>query len=58
MTFEQAKEEAKKRFDRALTDEEARAFLEAHPAGELSEEDLNQVTGGIYRTPTARRSKR
>lgn len=58
MNIEQVKEEAKKRFDRDLTDEQARAFLEAHPAGELSEEELSQVTGGIYRTPTASRGKR
>ena len=46
MNIEQVKEEAKKRFDKELTDEQAQALLEAHPAGELSEEDLNQVTGG------------
>ena len=46
MTIEQVKAEVKKRFDRDLTDEQARVFLEAHPAGELSEEELNQVTGG------------
>ena len=52
MTIEQVKAEAKKRFDRDLTDEQARAFLEADPAGELSEEELNQVTGG-YMSPAA-----
>ena len=63
MNIEQVKAEAKKRFDRDLTDEQARAFLEAHPAGELSEAELNQVTGGHYnsfpyRTPIASRGKR
>ena len=51
MTIEQVKEEAKKRFDKELTDEQAQAFLEAHPAGELSEEELNQVTGGVFEGP-------
>ena len=46
MTIEQVKAEVKKRFDRDLTDEQARVFLEAHPAGELSEEELNDVAGG------------
>ena len=49
MNINQVKEEAKKRFDKDLTDEQAQAWLEAHPAGELSEEDLNQVTGGVFK---------
>lgn len=51
MNIEQIKEEAKKRFDKDLTDEQARAFLEAHPAGGLSEEELNQVSGGVFQDP-------
>lgn len=46
MTIEQVKEEAKKRFDKDLTDEQAQAFLEAHPAGELQDEELADVAGG------------
>lgn len=47
MTIEQVKEEAKKRFDKDLTGEQAQAWLEAHSAGELREEDLENITGGI-----------
>ena len=46
MTIEQVKEEAKKRFDKDLTDEQAQALLEAHPAGELQDEELADVAGG------------
>lgn len=46
MTIEQVKEEAKKRFDKELTDEQAQAWLEAHPAGELQDEELADVAGG------------
>lgn len=46
MTIEQVKEEAKRRFDREITDQEAQAWLETHPAGELSDEELDNVAGG------------
>ena len=46
MTIEQIKEEAKKRFDKDLTDEQAQAWLDAHPTGELQDEELANVTGG------------
>lgn len=46
MTVEQVKEEAKKRFDRDLTDEEAQALLEKY-GGELTDEQLEGVAGGI-----------
>ena len=46
MTIEQVKEEAKKRFDKDLTDEQAQAWLEAHPPGELQDEELENVAGG------------
>ena len=46
MTVEQVKEEAKKRFDKDLTDEQAQAWLEAHPPGELQDEELENVAGG------------
>lgn len=35
MTIEQVKAEAKKRFDRELTDEQAQEWLNAHTTGEL-----------------------
>lgn len=44
-TIEQIKEEAKKRFQKDLTDEQAQAWLEAHPAGELQDEELENVAG-------------
>lgn len=46
MNIEQIKEEAKKRFDKDLTDEQAQKWLEAHPAGELQDEELADVAGG------------
>ena len=46
MTIEQVKAEAKKRFDKDLTDEQAQAWLDAHPAGELQDEELADVAGG------------
>ena len=46
MTIEQVKEEAKKRFDKELTDEQARAWLDAHPAGGLQDNELADVAGG------------
>lgn len=46
MTVEQLKQEVKKRFDKDLTDAEAQAWLEAHPTGELQDEDLARITGG------------
>ena len=52
MTIEQIKEEAKKRLDREITDEQAQAWLDAHPAGELSDEELENVAGGGCGGPT------
>ena len=46
MTIEQVKEEAKKRFDKDLTDEQAKALLEKY-GGELTDEQLDDVAGGI-----------
>ena len=46
MTIEQVKEEAKKRFNKDITDEQAKAWLEAHPTGELQDEELENVAGG------------
>ena len=46
MTIEQVKAEAKKRFQKDLTDEQAQALLEEY-GGELSDEHLQQVTGGV-----------
>ena len=45
MTIEQVKAEAKKRFDKDLTDEEAQALLEK--GCELTDEVLDGVAGGI-----------
>lgn len=52
MTIEQVKEEAKKRLDHEITDEQAQAWLNAHPAGELSDEELENVAGGSCFIPT------
>lgn len=46
MTIEQVKEEAKKRFGRELTDEQAQEWLDGHGAAELSAEELDSVAGG------------
>lgn len=46
MTIEQIKEEAKERFGKDLTDEQAQALLENY-GGELTDEDLENVAGGF-----------
>lgn len=46
MAVEQIKEEAKKRFDQDLTDEQAEAILKSDGAEELSGQALEEVTGG------------
>lgn len=47
LSLEQVKAEAKKRFSKDLTDEQAQAYLDANLSGELREEDLEKITGGI-----------
>lgn len=46
MAVEQIKEEAKKRFDQDLTDEQAEAILKSDGAEELSDQALEEVAGG------------
>ena len=46
MNIEQVKEEAKKRFGKDITDEQAKAWLDTHPTGELRGEELENVAGG------------
>lgn len=46
MTIEQIKEEAKKRFNKDITDEQAQAILENYCSEELSAQTLEKVTGG------------
>ena len=46
LTIEQIKEEAKKRFNKDITDEQAQAILENHCSEELSAQALEEVTGG------------
>ena len=48
MTIEQIKEEAKKRFNKDITDEQAQAILENYCSGELSAQILEKVTGGAH----------
>ena len=48
MTVEQIKEEAKKRFNKDITDEQAKAWLDAHGSEDLSEEELDSVAGGVF----------
>lgn len=47
LSLEQVKAEAKKRFNKDLTDEQAQAYLDANPSGELREDDLEKISGGI-----------
>lgn len=47
MTIEQVKEEAKKKFGKDLTDEQAQAILKGSGLGELSAQVLEEVTGGV-----------
>ena len=46
LSLEQVKAEAKKRFNKDITDEQAKAWLDAHGSKELSEEELDSVAGG------------
>lgn len=46
MAVEQIKEEAKKRFDQDLTDEQAEAILKSDGSEKLSGQALEEVTGG------------
>lgn len=51
MNIEQVKAEAKKQFDKELTDEQAQTLLEK--GGELTDEVLDAVAGGAARpTPS------
>ncbi|MFQ8637892.1 MAG: hypothetical protein ACLR94_06775 [Acutalibacteraceae bacterium] len=50
MNIEQVKEEAKKRFGKDITDEQAQAWLDAHPTGKLRDKELENVaSGGGYK---------
>ncbi|MFQ8637878.1 MAG: hypothetical protein ACLR94_06700 [Acutalibacteraceae bacterium] len=46
MTIQQVKEEAKKRFGRELTDEQAQTWLNEHATGELQDNELDDAAGG------------
>ena len=46
LSLEQVKTEAKKRFNKDITDEQAQAILENHCSEELSAQALEEVTGG------------
>ena len=46
LSLEQVKAEAKKRFKKDITDEQANAWLDTHGSKELSDKDLDNVAGG------------
>ena len=50
LSLEQVKAEAKKRFNKDITDEQAQAILENHCSEELSAQALEEVTGGRDRS--------
>ncbi|MFQ8639913.1 MAG: hypothetical protein ACLR94_17170 [Acutalibacteraceae bacterium] len=50
LSLEQVKTEAKKRFNKDITDEQAQAILENHCSEELSAQALEEVTGGRDRS--------
>ena len=51
MNIKQVKEEAKKRFGKDITDEQAQAWLDAHPTGKIQDEELENVAGGGCHSP-------
>ncbi|MDR1705212.1 MAG: hypothetical protein LBS19_11095 [Clostridiales bacterium] len=53
MTAEQVKAAAKERFGKEITDEQAEKWLASRPDGELTDDELDNVTGGCggERTP-------
>ncbi len=46
MTIEFVKQEAKSRYGKELTDEQAQDFLDRYGDGKLSDEELENVAGG------------
>ncbi|MDR1705213.1 MAG: hypothetical protein LBS19_11100 [Clostridiales bacterium] len=46
MTIEQIKAAAKERLGKDITDEQAEKWLTEHPVGELTDDELENVTGG------------
>ena len=46
LSLERVKTAAKKRFNKDITDEQAKAWLDANGSKELSDEELDSVAGG------------
>ena len=47
MTIKEVIEQAKKLYDMDITEEQAQKWLDAHPDGQLTDEELDNVSGGL-----------
>lgn len=51
MTIKEVIEQAKKRYNMDITEEQAQKWLDAHPDGQLTDEELDNVSGGLVLLP-------
>ena len=47
MTIKEVIEQAKKLYNKDITEEQAQKWLDAHPDGQLTDEELDNVSGGL-----------
>lgn len=47
MTIKEVIEQAKKLYNKDITEEQAQKWLDAHPDGQLADEELDNVSGGL-----------
>ena len=47
MTTKEVIEQAKKLYNKDITEEQAQKWLETHPDGQLTDEELDNVSGGL-----------
>lgn len=47
MTIKEVIEQAKKLYNKDITEEQAQKWLDAHPNGQLTDEELDNVSGGL-----------
>ena len=47
MTTKEVIEQAKKLYNKDITEEQAQKWLDAHPDGQLTDEELDNVSGGL-----------
>ena len=47
MTTKEVIEQAKKLYNKDITEEQAQKWLDSHPDGQLTDEELDNVSGGL-----------